>query len=96
MNMNQFQNFDLGLSAALISIGYELESLDKSNLRRVQFNFVTNDNLAKAVRDYFSDKLDVNARTYFDNIKLLKSMIYMRQEIEPNKLKLDRGGGFMI
>lgn len=94
--MNQFQNFDLGLSAALISIGYELESLDKSNLRRVQFNFVTNDNLAKAVRDYFSDKLDVNARTYFDNIKLLKSMIYMRQEIEPNKLKLDRGGGFMI
>ena len=96
MNMNQFQNFDLGLSAALISIGYELESLDKSNLRRVQFNFVTNDNLAKAVRDYFSDKLDVNARTYFDNIKLLKSMIYMRQGIEPNKLKLDRRGDFMI
>ena len=94
--MNQFQNFDLGLSAALISIGYELESLDKSNLRRVQFNFVTNNNLAKAVRDYFSDKLDINARTYFDNIKLLKSMIYMRQGIEPNKLKLDRRGDFMI
>jgi len=66
----------MGLSAALVSIGFELERVDRTNPKKVQFNFLNTTGIDSAVRDYFSDKLDVNARTYFDNIKMLKNLIY--------------------
>ena len=81
INQNQtFQTFDLGLSAALISTGFELQDLDKFNPKKVQFNFLRTSDIDETVRDYFSDRLDINARTYFDNIKLLKNMIYLEKQ----------------
>ncbi len=77
INQNQiFSTFDLGLAAALISVSYQLKDLDRANPKKVQFNFLNTTGIDEAVRDYFSDKLDVNARTYFDNIKMLKNLIY--------------------
>jgi len=74
--VNTFSTFDLGCSAALTSIGFELISLDKKNPRKVMFIFRDKTGVEKAINDYFSDKLEVNARTLFDNIKMLKNRIY--------------------
>ena len=71
-----FATFDLGLASALISLGYKLLDLDKSNPRKAQFLFIPEDSLEEAVESYWSDHLEVNPRNYFDNIKMLKNRIY--------------------
>lgn len=71
-----FQTFDLGLAAALISVGFQLLDLNKSNPRKVQFLFKASNELQEAIEDYWSDNLKVNARTYFENLKMLKNRIY--------------------
>lgn len=73
---NHFQTFDLGCSAALVSAGFELVSLDKENPRKVLFVFEEKVGIEEAINDYFSGRLMVDARTLFDNIKMLKNRIY--------------------
>ena len=68
--------YDLGCSAALLCAGFELLSLDKSDPRHVQFIFARTDAIDDAAEQYFSDRLEVKARRYFDNLKALKNSIY--------------------
>ena len=74
--INYFYTFDLGCSAALISAGFELVSLDKANPRKVQFIFHREIGIEKVVDDYWADRLEVKARAFFDNVKMLKNRIY--------------------
>jgi len=73
---NYFYTFDLGCSTALISAGFELVSLDKTNVRKVQFIFRREIGIEKVVDDYWADRLKVKARTFFDNVKMLKNRLY--------------------
>jgi len=68
--------FDLGCSSVLISAGFDLVSLEKSNPRKVQFIFRKETGIEKTVDDYWADRLEIKARTFFDNIKMLKNRIY--------------------
>jgi len=71
-----FATYDLGCSSALTSAGFELVSLDKANPRKVQFIFRREVGIEKVVDDYWADRLEVKARTFFDNVKMLKNRIY--------------------
>jgi len=71
-----FQTYDMGCAAGLVSVGFELKSLDRSNPQKVLFCFKYEVDIEEAADDYFVDKLQINARTYFDNIKMLKNRIY--------------------
>jgi len=71
-----FCTYDLGCSAALISAGFELISLDKENRRKVQFIFQRENGIEKVVNDYWADSLRVKTRTFFNNVKMLKNRIY--------------------
>jgi len=73
---DSFSSYDLGACAALVSLGYELISLNKSNPKKVLFIFRNQDGIDEAVNSYWSDKLDVNAQTMFNAIKTLKNRIY--------------------
>lgn len=68
--------FDLGAAAALVSAGFQLALLDKANPRKVQFAFLREAVIDRALDDYWADQLQVNARTFFDNLKMLKNRIY--------------------
>ena len=74
--LDEYKTFDLSCAAALISTGFELVSLNKENPRKVQFIFDQEDSIKEVINDYWADKLLVNARTFFDNIKMLKNRIY--------------------
>lgn len=67
---------DLGCCAALVTAGFTLIDLDRSNPRRVGFVFALKDGIELAVDDYWNDRLVVSARAYFDNTKMLKNRIY--------------------
>jgi len=73
---NYFYTFDLGCSAALISAGFKLISLNKENPRKVQFVFRREIGIEKVVDDYWADRLEVKARTFFDNVKMIKNRLY--------------------
>lgn len=75
-NKNLFCTSDFGLSAALISIGYPLISLDRTNPRKVQFVFNKKEKIEEDVIAYWNDQLQVKAKTYFDATKMLKNRLY--------------------
>lgn len=75
--MNQdFSTFDLNLSSVLVTLGYELLELDKSNPKKVMFVFKREKNIEQVMTDYFNDKIKLPAQTLFNNQKNLKNRIY--------------------
>ena len=75
MNQN-FSTYDLGLATVLITLGYELLKLDRTNLKKVRFVFKEGKDIEKVMIDYFNDKIKLPALTLFNNQKNLKNRIY--------------------
>ncbi len=71
-----FTSTDLGVSSALLSAGFELLSVDKENPRKALFTFHRSRNIEEQASLYFSDKLEVRARSFFDSIRALKNRLY--------------------
>jgi hypothetical protein len=78
MDMNQptIRIRDLGLAAALVSCDFEMLRTDHAISGPAFFVFTQTPELERAVNDYWADTLDVKARKFFDDIKMLKSRIY--------------------
>ncbi len=67
---------DLGLAAALISLGHNMCNTDRDTNGRSYFIFTQTKTLERDVNNFWADSLEVKARKYFDDIKMLKSRIY--------------------
>lgn len=76
MSQNEFSTFDLGLATVLITFGYELLELDRSNPKKVRFVFRQEKNIERTAEDYFNNKISLPALTLFNNLKNLKNRIY--------------------
>jgi len=76
MNQNTFSTFDLGLAAALSTLGYELKGLDRSNPRKIKFIFEQDKRIERIIENYFNDKLKVSALSLLNSLKNLKNRIY--------------------
>ena len=72
-----FTTYDLGVSTALLCAGFVLLSVDKKdNPRKALFIFKKEDGIEDVADRYFSDRLEVKARSFFDNLKALKNQLY--------------------
>ena len=71
-----YLTYDLGCSSALVNSGFELVLLDKSNPKKVQFIFRREAEIENIVDDYWANRLEVKARSFFDNTKMIKNRIY--------------------
>jgi hypothetical protein len=67
---------DLGLAAALVSGGFKLRGTNRAMNGRFYFMFKQSGDLTEAIDKYWLNTLNVPARLYSDNIKMLKSRIY--------------------
>jgi hypothetical protein len=67
---------DLGLAAALVSCHFEVIDTERDTICRAYFMFNNSTELQQAVSAYRADTLQVNARSYSDATKMLKSIIY--------------------
>lgn len=70
---------DLGLAAALVSGGFVVQEVERGAGGQAHFLFAKTDGLERAINAYWVDTLEVRARTYSENIKMLKSRIYSGQ-----------------
>ena len=73
-----FTTYDLGVSAALLCAGFVLLSLDAQNPKKALFIFKREDDIEQIANRYFSDTLEVRARSFFDHLKALKNKLYSR------------------
>lgn len=71
-----FYSTDLGLAASLVSHGFFLNHLDKSNPQKVEFCFERVSQLDQAIQLYWANQLTVPALAYFNALKMLKNRIY--------------------
>ena len=71
-----FSTYDLGVSAALLCLGYKLIRLDRDDPRKALFVFRKDIDIDAYANQYFSDQLKVKARSFFDSIKALKNKLY--------------------
>lgn len=67
---------DMGVAAALVTCGFEVEYTRKDKEGRTYFIFQETAALDEAVNGYYADTLQVKARKFFDNTKMLKGRIY--------------------
>jgi len=72
----QFLNYDIGLSSALTTLHYELLTLNRDNPRKIGFAFARTPELEQTAQEYFAGRLMLDARSFFENIKMLKNRIY--------------------
>ena len=68
--------YDLGVSAALLCADFELVAVEKSNPRKALFVFKKESGIEETANTYFSDRLKVKARSFFDHLKALKNKLY--------------------
>lgn len=73
-----FETTDLGLGTTILTLGFTLDSLDRSNPSRVRFVFKKKGGLDEVVHAYWQKELKVEPLAYFNNIKLMKNRIYSR------------------
>lgn len=71
-----YSTYDLGVSASLLCAGFELLSLDKENPRKALFIFRRADGIEETANLYFSDRLELKARSFFDSVKALKNKLH--------------------
>jgi hypothetical protein len=75
---------DLSLSAALITLGYKLISIDKQNYTKAEFLFKPKSTINDDIDRFWARKLKQDSRTYFENLKLLKNMLHSNV-YDPNR-----------
>ena len=71
-----FSNFDLGLSGALTTLGYELTAINKTNPSKAQFIFRRREGIDRDIKRYWDGDLKLSARHLFDTQKMLKNRLY--------------------
>ena len=75
MNQN-FSTYDLGLATVLVTLGYRLLKLDKTDPKKVKFVFKEEKDIKQVLTGYWNDEIKLPAQTLFNNQKMLKNRIY--------------------
>ncbi len=72
---HEYTTSDLCLSTTL-SIFVPILSIDSINPRRVVFSFAQTTNLTELIDMYWANSLTVEPKTFFNQLKTIKSRIY--------------------
>lgn len=70
-----YQTTDLCLCCTLITLGFILDSIDKTNPQKVIFLFKREEGLDETIEDYFKGFIRVEPKLFFANLRFIKSRI---------------------
>ncbi len=77
MKPDVYQLADFEISALLITVGFKLLDIDKTNPQKAKFLFENNPKISETIDSYFNDALLVNPRLLFMQSKSLKNRLYL-------------------
>jgi len=72
---DSFKSSDLSL-AAVLSLHYPLEEIDRKNPKKALFIFKNNKQMEKLIDSYWRGELKVNPQAYFQQLKFIKTRLY--------------------
>lgn len=75
---------DLSLAGALLTLGYKLISVNKQNHSKAEFLFKPKPSIDDDIDLFWARQLKQDSRTYFENLRLLKNMLYSNS-YDPNR-----------
>lgn len=76
MNLeNEYRLTDFPLTITLLCFEFEIKYFDETNPRKIEFVFDNNKKLQELVKNYWSNKLLVNPKSFYYAEKDLKSRI---------------------
>lgn len=67
---------DLGLASSLLCLNHELITLERKNSKKSVFLFRKREDTEEIENKYFSNRLEVKARDFWDHSRALKSKLY--------------------
>ncbi|MFC1810736.1 DUF5659 domain-containing protein [Patescibacteria group bacterium] len=73
---NKFITHDAYLASVLLSEGFVIDSMDKTNLNKVSFIFNRETALDDVIQAYWAKELKVEPQMLFANYKQIKNRIY--------------------
>jgi hypothetical protein len=73
---SRFSTFDLGLAAALVTLGHDLAEIDKTNRAKARFVFVRQTTISADVESYWRGDLVMSARYLLEAQKMIKNRLY--------------------
>lgn len=77
MNINEnYTTSDFCLASTLVSQRFTVSGLDKSNPKRIGFNFQDSEELQKTVSDFWAKKLLVSPFDFYYAQRQLKTLMY--------------------
>lgn len=76
MNNEHFTTSDFPLATCLMTLGYQIAHLDRSNPQRVEVAFERDEQLDEIVQSFWRGDLRIEPKAYHLNQKLLKSQLY--------------------
>ena len=75
MKNDSINTSDIGLAAYLLTIGFEVDYLDRNNPQRVEFVFSESKDVQQAIDAYFAGNALVEPKQYYFQLKSLKSRL---------------------
>jgi len=72
---NYYTTSDLAL-AVILSLSFQVDHLDKSNPKKVQFFFKKDPKMDELIEKYWKKLLRVEPSQYFYQIRTIKNLIY--------------------
>jgi len=76
MKIQTFQTTDFYTAVFLLTSGFKLIEIDKTNPRRFSFVFQDQESRAKLLEDFFNGSARVEPRQFISSIKELKTLMY--------------------
>lgn len=67
---------DLSLAATLVTWGFSLRDIDKSDSKKALFVFENNETIQEHIKSYWGDLIPVMPKKLLTTLKELKSQIY--------------------
>jgi hypothetical protein len=74
-----FETSDLNLSCVLLSLGYSLDSIDKTSPSKAKFLFVRSDGLDDVIQAFWARALKLEPLSILTNLKILKNRLYSNE-----------------
>jgi len=74
-----FQTSDLGLAAALNCKGFKLTDLIWEESPKASFVFEQSEALNNTIKEYWADRLLIEPKAYFNQLKTIKNRLYERK-----------------
>lgn len=78
INHKYFHTTDINIASILMTLGFSLQGVNKSNPNKILFLFTDSSKIEKTINEFYARKIKVEPLELFYSQRLLKNIIFSR------------------